>query len=235
MSESGPSASDRQAHHDRPGTRSAGAAAVVRADACPVCGSEDLVEFAGRARARCVACDALERHRALARRMSELLGDGAGRGALEAGPVSPRVFGGFLRERGWQYQSIDQSRHGSPHDPRAVGFIDHEADLCELSMFATDSMQLVIVQHVIEEIPAYESALAEIARVLASSGTALLEIPFNPALERSVRHAPNRFGNVWRFGADLPDTVAEHFAEIELVRLHEGEYAGRLLACRHSR
>jgi len=149
--------------------------------------------------------------------------------------MSPRVFGEFLRRRGWRYESIDQSRRGNPSDPRAVEFVDHEADLCDLSLFAPRSTRLVIAQHVIEEIPAYEAALAEVARVLATDGTALLEIPFDPALERSERHAPKQFGNVWRFGADLPRTVEQHFAEVELVSLREGGYAGRLLVCRHSR
>jgi len=167
--------------------------------------------------------------------MSELLGDGAGRRALEVGPTSPRVFGGFLRERGWQYESIDQSRHGHSDDPRAIGFIDHEIDVCDMSPFAAGTMHLVIAQHVIEEIPAYESALAEISRALAPDGTALLEIPFKPGLERSERHPPNRFGNVWRFGADLPETVATHFAEVELLKLKEADYVGRLLVCRHTR
>jgi SAM-dependent methyltransferase len=189
---------------------------------CPICGSEDLVEFAGRSEARCEACDALERHRALARQMSDLLKEGAGRGALEVGPVSPRVFGEFLRERGWRYQSIDQSRRGNPNDPRAVAFIDFEADLCDLSPLAQSSIDLVIVQPVIEEI----------SRVLAPNGTALLEIPFDPGIERSEHHAPDRFGNVWRFGADLPDTVREHFARVELVVLEEASYVGRPLVCR---
>lgn len=200
---------------------------------CPICGSDRLVEFSGRRDARCENCDALERHRALARQMSELLQDGAGRGALEAGPASPRVFGDFLRERGWRYQSIDQSRHGNPKDPRAVGFIDHEADLRDLSVFPRDSMHLVIVQHVIEEIVDYGVALAELARVLAPAGTALLEIPFNPALAGSERHPPNHFGNVWRFGADLPGRVGEHFVDVDVVELHEAGYVGRLLVCRH--
>ncbi|MFI5009023.1 MAG: class I SAM-dependent methyltransferase [Solirubrobacterales bacterium] len=200
--------------------------------ACPICGSINLVEFAGRSGARCEECDALERHRALARQMADLLRDGAQRAALEVGPASPRVFGGFLREHGWRYTCVDQSRRGNPNDPRAVGFIDHETDLCDLSMFAEDSVQLVIVQHVIEEIPDYELAVAEIARVLAPGGTALLEIPFDPRLERSERQPPNHFGNVWRFGADLPDRLRAHFSEVELVGLHEAEYFGRLLVCR---
>jgi SAM-dependent methyltransferase len=200
---------------------------------CPICGSNRFVEFSGRQAARCEECDALERHRALARELSELLDVGAGRSALEAGPASPRVFGGFLREHGWDYKSIDQSRRGNPNDPRAVGFIDHEADLRDLSLFADDSIHLIIVQHVIEEIPDHTKALAEIGRVLAPQGTALLEIPFDPNLERSERQPPNHFGNVWRFGADLPQMVGEHFADTEIVELREAAYFGRLLVCRH--
>ncbi|MGO8906092.1 MAG: class I SAM-dependent methyltransferase [Solirubrobacteraceae bacterium] len=199
--------------------------------ACPFCASEDLVEFAGRPGARCGRCDALERHRALARQMSELLAGGGGRRALEVGPVSPRVYGDFLRERGWRYESIDQSRRGHPNDPRAVGFIDRELDLCDLAPFAERSLHLMIVQHVIEEIPDYERALAEIARVLVPGGTALLEIPFKPSLERSERHPPNNFGNVWRFGADLPGTVGAHFDSVRLVEMREGGYFGRLHVC----
>lgn len=211
---------------------SPGSSGETATAACPICDSIDLVEFAGRAQARCEECDALERHRALARQMADLLRDGAQRAALEVGPASPRVFGGFLRERGWLYTCVDQSRSGNPSDPRAVGFIDHETDLCDLSMFAEDSVQLVIVQHVIEEIPDYELAVAEIARVLAPGGSALLEIPFDPRLERSERQPPNHFGNVWRFGADLPDRLRAHFSEVEIVALQEAAYFGRLLVCR---
>ena len=201
--------------------------------ACPICGSGELLEFAGRRDARCAVCDALERHRALAREMHELLREGDDRQALEVGPASPRVFGEVLRQRGWRYLSIDQSRSGHPNDPRAVGFIDHEADLCDLSLLDSDAIDLVIAQHVVEEIPAFESALAEAARVLSPGGTALLEIPFDPRLGRSERHPPNRFGNVWRFGADLPTVVRRHFASVELVPLREGSYEGRLLFCGH--
>jgi SAM-dependent methyltransferase len=203
--------------------------------ACPICGSGELVEFAGRADARCAVCDALERHRALAREMRVLLREGDGRQALEAGPASTQVFGGFLRERGWRYLSIDQSRSGHPDDPRDVGFIDHEADLCDLSLLDNGAIDLVIAQHVIEEIPAFEMALSEIARVLSPHGTALLEIPYDPRLERSQRHPPGRYGNVWRFGADLPGVVRRHFASAQPVPLQEGAYMGRVLVCGHGR
>jgi SAM-dependent methyltransferase len=199
---------------------------------CPICGSSDLVEFSGRPTARCSDCGALERHRKLARINTELFGQGAGRRALEIGPLNPRVFGRYLSERGWIYTSVDQSRRGSPFDPRDTAFVDREADACDLSFLDDDSTHLVLAQHVIEEIPDYRGALAEIARVLANDGVALLEIPFDPALARSESHTPNAFGNVWRFGSELPDVARQHFAEVDILFYQEGRHKGQLFVCR---
>jgi SAM-dependent methyltransferase len=201
---------------------------------CPICSSSELVEFGGRPAGRCIDCGALERQRMLVRSQSQLLAQGAGQEAVEFGPLNRRVFGEFLRERGWNYTGVDQSRRGHANDPRAVDFIDLEADLRDLSHFASDSIGLVLAQHVIEEIPEYDVALAEIARVLAPGGTALLEIPFDPARERSERKDADRFGNVWRFGADLPGLVRSYFGAVEVIDLAEGAYSGSLLVCRAS-
>jgi SAM-dependent methyltransferase len=200
--------------------------------ACPICGARELVEFSGRPAARCSGCNALERHRALASSNERLLGCGAGQAALEIGPLNERVFGGFLRERGWGYTSVDRSRRGNALDPRAVGFIDFEADARDLSALPDDSVQLVLAQHVIEEIPEYETALAEMARVLGAGGSALLEIPFDPSRSRSERQDADGFGNVWRFGADLPDVVGGYFDELDVQPMAEGAYSGHLLVCR---
>jgi SAM-dependent methyltransferase len=199
------------------------------AQSCPICGSGELIEHAGRPAALCVSCGALERHRALARSQAHVLEHGGDRGALEIGPLNERVFGEFLGGRGWRYTCVDQSRRGNARDPRAVGFIDFEADAQDLSAFAEDSLALVMAQHVIEEIEDYEAALAEIARVLGPGGSALLEIPFDPGRARSARQEADGFGNVWRFGADLPAVVRGHFDTLEVVALAEGGYHGHLL------
>jgi SAM-dependent methyltransferase len=199
--------------------------------ACPICDSNELVEHAQRPAALCTTCGALERHRALARSQEHVLAAGDGRGVLEIGPLNPRVFGDFLRQRGWLYTSVDQSRHGNARDPRAVGFIDFEADARDLSAFADASLHLVMAQHVIEEIVDYEGALAEVSRVLDAGGSALLEIPFDPRRPRSERQQADGFGNVWSFGADLPDLVREHFESVDVVEMNEGVYSGHLLVC----
>jgi SAM-dependent methyltransferase len=205
---------------------------VAARSVCPLCGSSDLVEYADRPAARCSECGALERHRKLARLYGELFEQGAGRRALEIGPLNPRVFGQYLRERGWTYTSIDQSRRGNPHDPRDTGFVDLEADARDLSFLDDGSTHLILAQHVIEEILDYRSALAEIARVLAEDGTALLEIPFDPARPRSESHSPKAFGNVWSFGSELPDVAREHFGEVDVLSYKEGRHHGQQLICR---
>jgi len=200
--------------------------------ACPFCGSSELVEFSGRPAARCARCDSLERQRGLARAQADLLARGDGRRALEAGALNARVFGGYLRELGWAYTSVDRSRRGNPHDPRDTAFIDLEADLCALTPIESDSVSLFLAQHVIEEIPDYREALAEVARVLTDDGTALMEIPFDPGRERSESQPPGAFGNVWSFGADLSDRIGEHFGEVEVLRDVEGAFRGMLHVCR---
>lgn len=205
--------------------------ATVKARPCPICGETERREAFGREAALCPGCGGLERHRALARSCAELLERGGGRRCLEAGPINERVFGGFLAERGWEYRSLDSSRSGNPHDPRAVQFVDHEADLRDLSAFADDEFDLFVAQHVIEEIAEYELALDEIARVLRPGGRALLEIPFDPARERSERRPPDRFGNVWAFGADLLGAVRDRLGAVERLALVEESYRGTLLVC----
>jgi SAM-dependent methyltransferase len=177
-------------------------------------------------------CNSLERHRKLARSQAALLEHGEGRCALEVGPLSPRVFGDYLRARGWHYTSIDQSLKGNPVDPRDTSFVDVELDLCHLEPFADDSVRLVIAQHVIEEIADFQRAFAEIARVLCADGTALLEIPFDAALPRSQSQPPAAFGNVWRFGAELPDLARQHFSEVDVLCYREGRHRGHLFSCR---
>ena len=201
------------------------------AGACPICDGDHFGEHAGRLGARCEGCGALERHRALARAHAWRLAHGDRRTALEIGPLNRRVFGDHLRERGWTYVGIDGSRRGNPRDPRSVEFIDYEADARELAPIPDATIALVVVQHVLEEIDEYERVLAQIARVLTSEGTALLEIPFDPERQRSKRHPPDRFGNVWSFGTDLVDVVREHFAAVDVIAYTEGVSRGHLLAC----
>jgi SAM-dependent methyltransferase len=205
--------------------------ARLSGEPCPICGSTDRREAMEREAALCPGCGSLERHRALARSCAALFADGGGRCCLEAGPANPRVFGAHLEKLAWRYRSIDRWRTGNPHDPRAASFVDEETDLRDLSIFADGEFDLFIAQHVLEEIEGYERALDEIARVVRTGGTALLEIPFDRRRERSQPQPPDHFGNVWAFGAELLDQLRARFAEVREQPLAEGAYSGTLLVC----
>jgi SAM-dependent methyltransferase len=198
---------------------------------CPICGATERRDHAGRPAAVCAGCGALERQRELVRSQDNRLTDGAGRASLEIGPLNSRVFAEYLRDRGWSYRSADRSKSGHPNDPRHVEFVDHEVDLCHLDRFPDSSVDLVIAQHVIEEIVDYRQALDEIRRVLSPGGAALLEIPFDRRRAVSQRQAANHFGNVWQFGADLLVELETRFAGVDAQVLAEGAYRGELLVC----
>src|SRR6266545_6277176 len=121
-------------------------------ESCPICGGTSFADFNGRPAAHCTGCGALERQRALAAAFADLLADGRGRSCLKAGPLNSRVYGQYLRERGWEYASPDRWRTGNPHDPRNVAFVDHELDLSDLSPLGERRFDLFLAQHVIEEI-----------------------------------------------------------------------------------
>lgn len=203
--------------------------------ACPVCGAAGRVAHRDRERALCAQCGAFERHRALVRTFDDLLRDGSGRTLLEAGPVNAYVLGGAMRDRGWTVTTVDLTRTGNPNDPRDVSFVDLEADLTDLHAIPDDSIDVVIVQHVIEEIEDHRRALAEIARVLTPTGTALLEIPWSPDRPRSEHHPPDHFGNVWRFGADLRGDVEACFEDVTVTPLAEEAYRGDVFVARRPR
>ena len=208
-----------------------GPGASDSATACPICGSHRRAEHRGRTGAICRGCGAHERQRALARGCSRLLDEGGGRRCLEAGPLNPTVYGAYLRSRGWQYESVDRWRTGHPNDPRDVDFVDHEADLVDLLSFPTGCIDLFIAQHVLEEIPDVDRAIAEIARVLSPTGVALLEIPRVSGLSRSETQPADHHGNVWRFGADLEDRVGAHLRNVHGLSLREGEWSGTFFVC----
>jgi SAM-dependent methyltransferase len=186
--------------------------------------------MADRPAARCAVCDSLERQRALVLAFGSLLQVGCGRVCLEAGPLNTRVFGHYLRERGWGNASVDRSRRGHPNDPRNVEFVDHVADLTALP-FEDDGFDLFIAQHVIEEIEDYETALREVARVLKPGGLALIEVPLDEHRTVTEHHAADGYGNVWHFAADAAERFGAVFSRVEPVPLREGDYRNTLLAC----
>jgi SAM-dependent methyltransferase len=139
---------------------------------CPICEREyrRFRDQHGRRDALCPnpACMTVERHRLLWLLLTGELG--LGRRPARVLHVAPEP--GLIRRLrplpGVDYTGVDME---SP-------FADIHADLCELP-FSDDSYDLVICSHVLEHVPRDGAALAEIRRVLAPEGTAILMYPID--------------------------------------------------------
>jgi len=201
---------------------------------CPICGGSEFSDFSGRPAALCIKCGSLERHRTVAK-IFESLPESKFQGhCLDVAPLNRNVYGEYLRQKGWRYTCVDKWKTGNPNDPRAVGFIDYESDLVDLFMFRDGQFDLIVIQHVIEEIDDYRKALSEIGRVLSPRGVALLEIPYNVESPRTMKAGANNFGNLWQFGADLIDELRRALPWVEIAPMRLGSYKGDLFICRHA-
>jgi SAM-dependent methyltransferase len=168
----------------------------------------------------------------LARHLEHVLVlSGSGR-CLEVAALNPFVFGGWLRARGWSYESVDTRRLREASDPGGFDtFIDHDADVTDLRFAGGGTYELLILQHVLEEVGDYRAALDELARVLEPGGRAILEIPFADDTPATRHKDPDRYGNRWRFGTDLLTDLEARFAAVELHRLAEDPYTGTFFVC----
>jgi hypothetical protein len=202
---------------------------------CPICGSTTRVDYHDRPNAVCASCGALERQRALARVLSQHVVQTAEPTCLEIGPRNAVVFGEWLRGRGWRYAAVDKWSMRGRSDPEALGsYIEHDADLSDLHFATSGSVDLFLLQHVLEEVRDYRSALDEISRILTASGTAYLEIPWTEKRADSHMKPPDVYENLWSFGADLLDELRARFATVDVIRLTEDRYRGDCFVCRHA-
>jgi SAM-dependent methyltransferase len=176
----------------------------------------------------------MERHRTLAALFLTLPESRRPGACLDVAPLNPAVYGRWLRRQGWAYVGVDKWRKGNPSDPREVSFIDFEADVVDMRIFRDGQFDLVIMQHVLEEVPDYRKGIAEIARVLKPTGVALLEIPYNKHVPETQPAPANRYGNVWSFGADLADAMRERLPRVEVLPMQWGAYSSEVFVCRHA-
>jgi SAM-dependent methyltransferase len=195
---------------------------------CPVCSRTVRKEFrrgpGGRPDAGCPRCGSLERHRFLAVLLGVLrpsLGDIDV--LLDVAPT-PRTTP-MLAELGPRRQV----RLDLGADRRQV---DVQGDLTALPI-ADGSIDLLVCYHVLEHVPADRSAMAEIARVLAPRGTALLQVPWRPGTVTDedpaapVEERIARFGqhdHVRYYGDDFETRLME--AGLSLRRITPGALLG---------
>jgi SAM-dependent methyltransferase len=110
--------------------------------------------------------------------------------------------------------------------------VDVQGDLTALP-FADGSIDVLVCYHVLEHVPADKAAMAEIARVLAPRGTALLQVPWRPGTVTDedpaapVEERIARFGqhdHVRYYGDDFETRLME--AGLSLRRITPGALLG---------
>ncbi|HWM89373.1 MAG TPA: methyltransferase domain-containing protein [Thermoanaerobaculia bacterium] len=174
----------------------------------------------------------MERHRAL---WKLLLASGRVPSSIvEVAPLNVRVFAEPMTRRhpGCRYLSVDKWPRGNPHDQRDVGFADRFCDLCTLDGHLPWKADLLLMQHVLEEVPDYRAGLRAIRNVLQEDAAAYLEIPARADLLAHRSQPPDRFGNVWLFSEpQMRREMEELFASVTLVPYDEGGQKGAVFVC----
>lgn len=189
---------------------------------CSLCVSDKFLGNEERPYQICRGCGAMERHRIL---WDLLLQSGISPDfVIEISPLNKRVFGEFLQKKFYcKYWSMDKWKSGNPKDPRDVHFVDSFCDIVEMSGHIPFQADLIIMQHVIEEVPDYKRGLKEISLSLKKGGIAFLEIPVK-SRDGHINHGPNHFGNVWEFSQK--EMISDLEEVFNVVRLHEYKKQG---------
>ena len=190
---------------------------------CPCCGGQFRAfrRRRGRPGAACPRCEALERHRLqwlYLRERSGLFED-----PLDVLHIAPEPV---LETRLRALPNLKRYVAGDLY-PKA-GQV--RADLTDLD-FPADTFDLVLCNHVFEEIPDDRTAISEITRVLRPGGRLVTQTPFDPGRERTLegdvssafarRRAYGAAVNVRLYGRDLADRLAASGLEVSHERYLE--------------
>jgi len=181
---------------------------------CSICGGDKFKGLNDRPFRVCLTCEAMERHRFLASFIKNNFINISS--VLEIAPLNKKVYGTWLRDNyNCKYTCTDKWKTGNPVDRRDVSFVDHCVGMEDLKdYFKEEKFDLVIFQHVLEEIPNYKDALLNIKSILNEDGSALMEIPIKNKVEH-VRKQIDSFGNVWNFGLqNMTDDLSNIFSKV---------------------
>lgn len=175
---------------------------------CPICGYRGPFKDKGpRRHAKCPACGALERARLQFAVLQRLLADfsPATKCALHIAPEA--AFGHRLRARFGCYVTADLHRAD----------VDHRVDVQNLP-FADASFDFVFASHVLEYPCDDRRAIAEIRRVLAEGGIAVLPVPLlgERTVDRVRRHPVSRL--MHEPGLDYFDRMRSNFRRVDIFR-----------------
>lgn len=179
---------------------------------CPVCGSRLRCFLpAGlprRPNARCPVCGCLERHRLawLYFRDRTDLFDGRAKSFLHVAP-EPQLARVLSRLRALDYVSADLD------SPRAMVHMD----ITNLAL-PDESFDVVYCSHVFEHVPDDRKAMAEVFRILAQGGWAILQVPV--LRERTIEDP----------SVVSPEERKRRFGQEDHVRIYGLDYEDRLKA-----
>jgi SAM-dependent methyltransferase len=195
---------------DRSVSRALPAALVRHPRRCPACGYAGRFSTAWaltgrRAEAYCPACHAAERHRLQALVVDQLAGrrDFASMSMLHVAPEP--ILQGRFRDAFGSYTTADLVRDD----------VDLNVDLTDMPL-ETGSYDVVYASHVLEHIPDDRAAIAEIRRVLAPGGFAVLPVPI--VCEATVEYPRPVASEAGHVRAPGPDYF-ERFTEFETVEV----------------
>lgn len=87
--------------------------------------------------------------------------------------------------------------------------------------FDDNYFNLIICNHVLEHVYDEEKAMKEIYRVLDKGGTAILQVPFSPVLEKTISDP----------SITDPKVLEEKFGQKDHVRLFGKDYVSKLESC----
>jgi SAM-dependent methyltransferase len=186
------------------------AAAVAYAGSgvtCPCCGRtfRRFAPFKGRPNEQCPGCGSLARHRALFLFLRDELRLEARAGRILHFAPEPALQRWLARLPGAEYVSADLD------SPRA----DMRIDVTDIP-FADASFDVVLCGHVLEHVPDDRRAIAELHRVLAAGGDAIVQVPIR--------------GDVTFEAPDVVDPAerARVFGQFDHVRVPGRDYVERL-------
>jgi Methylase involved in ubiquinone/menaquinone biosynthesis len=178
---------------------------------CPICGYEgpfrNVAPPTGiRTHAKCARCGALERHRLQCLVIEQLLS--------KINPATMRMLH-FAPERFFEERFRSLFRRYETADIAMPG-VDHHVDLQALP-FESGSYDIVYASHVLEHIRNDHAAIAEIRRILAPGGLAILPVPIvSPTTIEYPEPNPFETMHVRAPGTDYFDRFKLHFARIDL-------------------
>lgn len=140
---------------------------------------------------------------------------------LEALGMFDRLAGRRVLHFAPERRLTDRLRRAGPAEYVACDLFPASVDVRKVDMtrmpFADGSFDLLLANHVLEHVAAVPAAIAEISRVLAPGGEAVLQTPYSPVLQ-STWEDP---------GITSPQARLQAYGQEDHVRLFGGDFAQR--------